>query len=172
MLFAISKTKELPANCNLRNIHQQFGNATTGEQHTGRQRSDSAEPYASGFPRSNFSQKNRSFPSGKRGFYPCFCLPACCNCPVALSEFVTCFIKIINCELVSFKKCNCIRKTCCKSNLLRKCGLLAHTSPTFLKNCWIKKLLVACGLSQENHLHTVRQGWGTSPACLGNRNCP
>ena len=29
--------------------------------------------------------------------------------------------------------------------LLRKCGLLAHTSPTFLKNCWIKKLLVACG---------------------------
>ena len=36
-------------------------------------------------------------------------------------------------------------KTCCKYNLLRKCGLLAHTSPTFLKNCWIKKLLVACG---------------------------
>jgi hypothetical protein len=29
--------------------------------------------------------------------------------------------------------------------LLRKCGLLAHTSPTFLKNCWIKKLLFACG---------------------------
>ncbi len=26
-------------------------------------------------------------------------------------------------------------------HLLRKCGLLAHTSPTFLKNCWIKKLL-------------------------------
>ena len=29
--------------------------------------------------------------------------------------------------------------------LLRKCGLLAHTSPTFLKNCWIKKLFIACG---------------------------
>ena len=27
-----------------------------------------------------------------------------------------------------------------KTNLLRKCGLLAHTSPAFLKNCWIKKL--------------------------------
>ena len=25
-------------------------------------------------------------------------------------------------------------------HLLRKCGLLAHTSPAFLKNCWIKKL--------------------------------
>ena len=32
-------------------------------------------------------------------------------------------------------------------HLLRKCGLLAHTSPAFLKNCWIKKLLFACGLS-------------------------
>ena len=32
-----------------------------------------------------------------------------------------------------------------KNDLLRKCGLLAHTSPTFLKNCWIKKLLFACG---------------------------
>ena len=26
--------------------------------------------------------------------------------------------------------------------LLRKCGLLAHISPTFLKNCWIKKLFI------------------------------
>ena len=30
----------------------------------------------------------------------------------------------------------------CKFDLLRKCGLLAHTSPTFLKNCWIKKLFL------------------------------
>ena len=27
-------------------------------------------------------------------------------------------------------------------DLLRKCGLLAHTSPTFLKICWIKKLFI------------------------------
>ena len=26
--------------------------------------------------------------------------------------------------------------------------------------------------SQRNHPNPVRQGWGTSPACLGNRNCP
>ena len=32
-----------------------------------------------------------------------------------------------------------------QNDLLRKCGLLAHTSPAFLKNCWIKKLLFACG---------------------------
>ena len=27
----------------------------------------------------------------------------------------------------------------------QRSGLLAHTSPVFLKNCWIKKLLFACG---------------------------
>jgi len=37
-------------------------------------------------------------------------------------------------------------KQIAKSDLFRKCGVLAHTSPTFLKNCGIKKLLVACGL--------------------------
>ena len=37
-----------------------------------------------------------------------------------------------------------------KSSLLRKCGLLAHTSPTFLKNCWIKKLFVCLRLVIEN----------------------
>ena len=31
-------------------------------------------------------------------------------------------------------------KTCCKYNLLRKCGLLAHTSAAFLKNCCTEKL--------------------------------
>jgi uncharacterized protein YnzC (UPF0291/DUF896 family) len=40
----------------------------------------------------------------------------------------------------------------CKNNLLRKCGLLVHTSPAFLKNCWIKKLLFACGLLLTVHL--------------------
>ena len=44
-------------------------------------------------------------------------------------------------ELDSFKKCNCSRKSNSqKSNLLRKCGLLAHTSAAFLKNCCTEKL--------------------------------
>ena len=46
----------------------------------------------------------------QKGFHPCFCLPACCNCPVALFEFVTCFIRAANSELGSFKNCNCSRK--------------------------------------------------------------
>ena len=28
----------------------------------------------------------------KGGFHPCFCLPACYNCPVALSEFAVLFL--------------------------------------------------------------------------------
>ncbi len=32
-----------------------------------------------------------------------------------------------------------------KLNLLRKRGLLAHTSAAFLKNCCIEKLFGACG---------------------------
>ena len=31
-------------------------------------------------------------------------------------------------------------------HLLRKCGLLAHTSPAFLKNCWSKKLFICLRL--------------------------
>ena len=49
-------------------------------------------------------------------------------------------------EFESFKKCDCSRKTILQIfDLLRKCGLLAHASAAFLKNCWIKKLFVACG---------------------------
>ena len=35
--------------------------------------------------------------------------------------------------------------------------------------CWNGVRIVFLG---ENSLCKVRQGWGTSPACLGNRNCP
>ena len=42
----------------------------------------------------------------------------------------------------------------CSFDLLRKCGLLAHTSAAFLKNCCTEKLfirlrLVACSVSRE-----------------------
>ena len=38
-------------------------------------------------------------------------------------------------------------KTCCKYNLLRKCGLLAHTSAAFLKNCCTEKLFICLRLA-------------------------
>ena len=93
------------------------------------------------FLRRTCSLGKRSFASGKRGFHPCFCLPACCNCPVALSE-LTVLILVIQLYLNWTVSKNAIAagKTDCKYNLLRKCGLLAHTSAAFLKNCCTEKL--------------------------------
>ena len=89
----------------------------------------------------------------KGGFHPCFCLPACCNCPVALSEFTSLILMIQSCLNGTVSK-NAIAagKIDCKNNLLRKCGLLAHTSAAFLKNCCTEKLfrclrLVLCDTS-------------------------
>ena len=57
----------------------------------------------------------------------------------------------------------------CSFNLLRKCGLLAHTSAAFLKNCCTEKLSVACGLllgndaSRETDFQRPAKG-GSTPA--------
>ena len=51
-------------------------------------------------------------------------------------------------KLLDQKTFSCLRLISCnrfKNNLLRKCGLLAHTSAAFLKNCCTEKLLFACG---------------------------
>ena len=153
MLFAIQEAKKLPENDNLRKIHNQFEQHNSGEQHTGRQRSDSAEPDSSGFPKSNSSQRKRSEASGKRGFHPCFCLPACCNCPVALSESIILLLIIqLYLNWTAFKNAIAAGKTDCISNLLRKCGLLAHTSAAFLKNCCTKKLFSCLRLVLEKPL--------------------
>ena len=80
------------------------------------------------FLRRTCSLGKRSFASGKRGFYPCFCLPACCNCPVALSEFTTLLLHDSTLsEFDSFKKCNCSRKTNLKKII---CSANVGCSPT------------------------------------------
>ena len=79
--------------------------------------------------------------------------------PASMLQLPRCLARIYNLdfhdltlfELDSFKRCNCSRKSNSqKSNLLRKCGLLAHTSPAFLKNCWIKKLFSCLRLGIGN----------------------
>ncbi|MEE1535950.1 MAG: hypothetical protein UGF38_01260, partial [Ruminococcus sp.] len=63
-----------------------------------------------------------------------------------LSEFVTYFTKTIKLRIGKFQKVQLQQgKQIAKLNLLRKCGLLAHTSAAFLKNCCTEKLLFACG---------------------------
>ena len=41
----------------------------------------------------------------------------------------------------------------CSFDLLRKCGLLAHTSAAFLKNCCTEKLFICLRLVSCNQLH-------------------
>ena len=57
-------------------------------------------------------------------------------------------------------------KQTAKLNLLRKCGLLAHTSAAFLKNCWSKKLFVCLRLVTENTVlrETIRIRFGKAGA--------
>ena len=44
-------------------------------------------------------------------------------------------------------------------HLLRKCGLLAHTSAAFLKNCCTKKLSFACGSFLTANIKTKKEGF-------------
>ena len=109
-----------------------------------------AEPDSGGFPKNDFHNVSREtlflgktvFNIRQKGVPPLLL-------PASMLQLPRCLARIYNLdfhdatlfELDSFKRCNCSRKSNSqKSNLLRKCGLLAHTSPTFLKNCWIKKL--------------------------------
>ena len=62
-------------------------------------------------------------------------------------------------------------------HLLRKCGLLAHTSAAFLKNCCTEKLLVACSsffetMLLEKPLESGSARLGHIPSLPENRNCP
>ena len=42
-------------------------------------------------------------------------------------------------------------------HLLRKCGLLAHTSAAFLKNCCTEKLLFACGSNSATCFQCIKR---------------
>ena len=71
--------------------------------------------------------------------------------PASMLQLPRCLVRICNLFHINHKITNwtvsknaiAAGKTDCKDNLLCKCGLLAHTSPAFLKNCWIKKLFVS-----------------------------
>ena len=74
--------------------------------------------------------------------------------PASVQQLPRCLVRICNLfhkgnQIANWKvskKCNCSRENLLQNNLLRKCGLLAHTSAAFLKNCCTEKLLVACDL--------------------------
>ena len=68
--------------------------------------------------------------------------------PASVQQLPRCLVRICNLfhkgnQIANWKVSkNAIAAgiTCCEYNLLRKCGLLAHTSAAFLKNCCTEKL--------------------------------
>ena len=68
--------------------------------------------------------------------------------PTSVLQLPRCLVRICNLfhkdnQIANWKvskKCNCSRENLLQNNLLRKCGLLAHTSAAFLKNCCTEKL--------------------------------
>ena len=81
--------------------------------------------------------------------------------PASVLQLPRCLVRICNLFLTNHKIADLTvsksaiaagKPAIAKFRLLRKCGLLAHTSPTFLKNCWIKKLSFACGSFPETLL--------------------
>ncbi len=97
--------------------------------------------------------------------------------PTSVQQLPRCLVRICNLfhkgnQIANWnvsKKCNCSRENLLQNNLLRKCGLLAHTSAAFLKNCCTEKLSIACGLllgndaSRETDLPHPAKG-GSTPA--------
>jgi hypothetical protein len=89
----------------------------------------------------NVLRENGLSRPAKGGSTPAF---ACQRAAIAPSPYLN--LQLIShsstlLEFESFKKCDCSRKTILQIfDLLRKCGLLAHTSAAFLKNCCTEKL--------------------------------
>ena len=125
------------------------GNVPTDEQHKGRQRSDSAEPDSGGIPKNSVLHKTMQewllekpiFSVRQKGIPPLLL-------PTSMLQLPRCLVRICNLfhkgnQIANWKvskKCNCSRGNLLQNNLLRKCGLLAHTSAAFLKNCCTEKL--------------------------------
>ena len=76
----------------------------------------------------------------KGGFTPAFACQRAAIAPLPCPNLQLVSQRKSNCELESFKKVQLLQgELVAISNLLRKCGLLAHTSAAFLKNCCTEK---------------------------------
>ena len=108
-----------------------------------------AEPDSGGFSKSTVSHETKQklllekpiFRIRQKGVPPLLL-------PTSMLQLPRCLVRICNLfhkgnQIANWKvskKCNCSRGNLLQNNLLRKCGLLAHTSAAFLKNCCTEKL--------------------------------
>ena len=119
-----------------------------------------AESNSGGIPRRELLLEKTVFPVRQKGVSPLLL-------PASVLQLPRCLARTYNLdfhdstlfELDSFKKCNCSRESNSqKSNLLRKCGLLAHTSAAFLKNCCTEKLFRCLRLGSSITIPIKKQG--------------
>jgi len=89
----------------------------------------------------NVLRENGLSHPAKGGSTPAFACQRAAIAPLPCLNLQLIFHSSTLLEFESFKKCDCSRKTILQIfDLLRKCGLLAHTSAAFLKNCCTEKL--------------------------------
>ncbi len=90
----------------------------------------------------------------KGGSTPAFACQRAAIAPLPCLNLQTCFSLISQLRICRFSKKRLQqKKQIAEFNLLRKCGLLAHTSPTFLKKLLDQKTFYfACGLELKTML--------------------
>ena len=106
-----------------------------------------AESDSGGIPRRELLLEKPVFPVRQKGVPPLLL-------PTSMLQLPRCLVRICNLfhkgnQIANWKvskKCNCSRENLLQNNLLRKCGLLAHTSAAFLKNCCTEKLFICLRL--------------------------
>ena len=99
-------------------------------------------------PRENNLQR-----PAKGGFTPAFACQRAAIAPLPCLNLQPSSLSFNFVRIGKFQKMQLQQgKQVAKFNLLRKCGLLAHTSAAFLKNCCTEKLLVCLRLVLRNTL--------------------
>ena len=92
----------------------------------------------------------------KGGSTPTFACQRAAIAPLPCPNLQLISQKTIKLRIRQFQKMQLQQeKQTAKSNLLRKCGLLAHTSAAFLKNCCTEKLLFCLRLISCSQLQFV-----------------
>jgi hypothetical protein len=130
-------------------------NVPTGEQHKGRQRSDSAEPDSGGIPKSNILHKamqewllEKTIFNVRQKGVPPLLLPA------SVLQLPRCLTRIYNLdsyhstlfELASFKKCNCSRENLLQIQFAPQMwATRPHLGSIFEKLLHRKTFYFACG---------------------------
>ena len=116
-----------------------------------------AEPDSGGFPRTIALRENGLQHPAKGGSTPAFACQRAAIVPLPCPNLQSYFSFVSKFQICKFSKMQLqLENQIPKLYLLRKCGLLAHTSAAFLKNCCTEKLFNCLRLVFCNQLCFIR----------------